>query len=96
MPNQNSDNTIKFVEMLTQAIINKEQLIKNRHENILNHIEQELLSNQKPNKFKFELPTIKEIEEVGRLDTGIYTEQFKKIKFLIQNYKNTFYILAKK
>lgn len=97
MPNHNADNTIKFIELLTQAIINKEQLIKNRHENILNLIEQELLSNQKPNKFKFELPTIKEIEEVGRLDTGIYTEQFKKIKFLIQNYKNGyFYIDADK
>lgn len=91
MPNHNSENTIKFVELLTQAIINKEQLVKERHEHILNIIEQELLSNQKPNKFKFELPTIKEIEELGRLDTGTYTEQFKKIQFLIQNYKNSFF-----
>ena len=29
-PNHNSENTIKFVELLTQAIINKEQLIKNQ------------------------------------------------------------------
>lgn len=91
MPNHNSENTIKFVELLTQAIINKEQLIKNRHENILNLIEQELLTNQKPNEFKFEMPTFKEIEKTGRLDTGIYTEQFKKIKFLVQNYKNGFF-----
>ncbi len=34
MPNHNTDNTIKFVEVLTQAIINKEQLIKERHESI--------------------------------------------------------------
>lgn len=91
MPNYNSEDTIKFVELLTQAIINKEKLIKERHEAILNAIETEILENQKPNKFKFELPNIKEIEEVGRLDTGIYTEQFKKIKFLIQNYKNGFF-----
>ena len=71
MPNNNSENTIKFIELLTQAIINKEQLIKEKHENILLLIEQELLNNQKPNKFKFELPTInQEIEEVGRLDYG--------------------------
>lgn len=90
MPNQNSENTIKFVELLTQAIINKEQLIKNRHEHILNIIEQELLSNQKPNKFKFELPTIKEIENVGRLDTNLYREHFKKIVFQIENYTKGF------
>lgn len=90
MPNHNSDNTIKFVEMLTQAIINKEQLIKNRHDNILNLIEQELLSNQKLNKFKFELPNIKELENVGRLDTNLYREHFKKIVFQIENYTNGF------
>ncbi len=90
MPNHNSDNTIKFVEMLTQAIINKEQLIKNRHENILNLIEQELLSNQKSYKFKFELPNINEIENIGRLDTNLYREHFKKIVFQIENYTNGF------
>lgn len=91
MPNQNTENTIKFVELLTQAIINKEQLIKERHENIFQKIEHELLSNQKPNKFKFELPTINEINETSRLDTGIYTEQFKKINFLVKNYKNGYF-----
>lgn len=86
MPNYNTEYTIKFIELLTQAIINKEQLIKERHEKILQLIEQELLSNQKPNKFKFELPRIKEIEEVGRLDTGMYCEEYKRLNFLIKNY----------
>jgi type I restriction enzyme S subunit len=88
MPNHNADNTIKFVELLTQAIINKEKLIRERHEAILNSIETELLENQKPNKFKFELPNIKEIENIGRLDTNLYREHFKKIVFQIENYKN--------
>jgi type I restriction enzyme S subunit len=88
MPNYNAENTIKFIELLTQAIINKEQLIKQRHETILQRIETELLNNQKPNKFKFELPTINEIENVGRLDTGLYSEVFKQITFLIKNYKD--------
>lgn len=96
MPNHNSENTIKFVELLTQAIINKEQLIKNRHENILNLIEQELLENQKPNEFKFELPRIKEIEKTTRLDTGIYSEEFKNIEFLIKNYQNGFFYIDEK
>ncbi|MBF0111785.1 MAG: hypothetical protein HQK74_03525 [Desulfamplus sp.] len=86
IPNHNSEHTIQFIELLTQAITNKEQLIKERHETILQLIETELLNNQKPNTFKFELPTIKDIEEVGRLDTGIYSEIFKKTTFLVKNY----------
>ena len=87
MPNHNVENTVKFVEILTQAIINKEQLIKERHETILHSIENELLNNKSTNNFKCELPTISEIEEAGRLDTGSYTEAFKKINFLVKNYK---------
>lgn len=87
MPNHNSENTIQFIELLTQAIINKERLIKQRHQDILQVIETELVHNQKPSKFKYELPRIKEIEEVGRLDTGLYCEKFKKITFFIKNYK---------
>lgn len=90
MPNINADETIKFVELLTQAIINKEQLIKERHEKILQQIEQELLNNQKSNEFKFELPTINEIENTGRLDTNLYREHFKQIVFQIQNYTKGF------
>lgn len=88
MPNENADEVIHFVEVLTQAIINKEKLIKERHENILKAIETELLENQKPNKFSFELPRINELETVGRLDTGLYNLDFKKLDFLITNYSN--------
>lgn len=94
LPNTNKENTIKFVELLTQAIINKEQLIKQRHETILQKIETELLENQKPNKFKFELPTINEIENVGRLDTNLYRDYFKNVVFEIQNYKNGFQTIS--
>lgn len=94
MPNFNADNTIKFIEVLTQAIINKEKLIKQRHRDILKTIETELLENQKPNKFTFKLPKIKEVEEVGRLDTNLYGEYFKKIVFEIQNYKNGFQTIS--
>jgi len=89
-PNYNTENTIQFIELLTQAIIHKEQLIKQRHESILQTIETELLNNQKPNQFKFELPTINEIENTGRLDTNLYREDFKKIVFQIENYTKCF------
>jgi len=88
MPNYNAENTIKFVELLTQAIINKEQLIRKRHETIFGLIENELLSNQKTNKFKFELPTIKDILQTERLDTSLYSKDFKYWNFLVKNYIN--------
>lgn len=94
MPNHDSENVINFVEVLTHAIINKEKLIKARHERILKTIETELLENQKPNQFNFELPRINELEEVGRLDTNLYRKNFKNVVFNIQNYKNGFYTIS--
>ncbi|MDO4226807.1 MULTISPECIES: hypothetical protein [Neisseria] len=90
MPNENSENVIQFVENLTQAIVNKQRLIKERHRAILALIEKELLDNQKDNVFSFKLPTIKEIEAIGRLDIGIYSHQFKEMTFKIQNYQHGF------
>lgn len=92
-PNHNKEQTINFIETLTKSIIIKEKLIKERHTQILNYIEKELLANQKPNKFIYTLPNINEIKASTRLDTGVYCEEFKRLDFLIKNYTNgTFYI----
>jgi hypothetical protein len=88
MPNDNADNVIKFVEILTQAIVNKQRLIKERHQTILDLVEKELLDNQDNIVFSYSLPTIKEIENIGRLDTNIYRKEFQNIVFTIENYIN--------
>lgn len=96
-PNTNAKESIKFIELLTKSIIIKEKLIKQRHERILSLIESELLNNQLPNTFHYAYPTFKELLESARLDTGIYCEEFKKLDFLIKNYKfGVFYIDEKK
>ncbi|MDY6025000.1 hypothetical protein [Bergeyella zoohelcum] len=87
LPKISNLNIVKFVSVLIQSIINKEKLIKQRHQTILENIEKELLDNQLPNQFEYSLPTISEIEEVGRLDTGLYSKGFKKKIFKIKNYK---------
>lgn len=87
IPNENKEETIKFVEVLTQAIINKEKLIKEKHQKILDNIDFELKNNQSEKKLMIDFPTINEIDKVGRLDTNLYREEFKKIDFLIKNYK---------
>lgn len=93
MPNENTENVIQFVENLTQAIVNKQRLIKERYQAILALIEKELLDNQKDNTFSFNLPTIKEIENIGRLDTGLYSKEYKELDYFISNYKNKFSLL---
>jgi len=94
IPNDDTENVITFVEVLTQSIINKEKLIKERHKAILEAIEKELYENQRPNKFNFELPKINELEAVGRIDTARYSFKYKKYEHLIQNYKNGFFKLS--
>lgn len=96
-PNHNAKESIKFIELLTKSIIIKERLIKQRHERILSLIESELLANQLPNAFSYAYPSFNELLESSRLDTGIYCEEFKRLDFLIKNYKfGVFYIDEKK
>lgn len=87
MPNKNSSNTIKYVELLMEAIVNKEIEIKNKHEKILSAIHEELENNQLEHTFKYALPSIKDIEQLDRMDSSLYSESFKRKEFLITNYK---------
>lgn len=87
LPNQNQDNVIRFVEVLTQAIINKEKEIKRKHELIHETIRTELENNQKPKKFVYEYPTLEEVKGNGRMDAKLYTHYFKENDYLIKNYK---------
>lgn len=96
-PNQNNANDIiKYVEFLTLSIFNKEKEIRKKNDLIFNLIEKELLENQKNNQFVFQQPLFKEIHALNRLDTGIYGNSFKKIDFLIKNYKNGYFKINKK
>lgn len=90
IPIPKNEEVLNYVTLLTKSYLNKVALVKERHESILQLIEAELLNNQKLVKFKFELPTIVEIENTGRLDTNLYREHFKKIVFQIENYTKDF------
>lgn len=85
-PNKNEEKIIKFVEMITQAIINKEKSIKEKHQEILDNIDYELKNNQNKKSFSMDFPTINEIDSIGRLDTNLYRKEFKETDFLIKNY----------
>ncbi len=87
LPNKNAADTVKYVELLMQGIINKEVEIKKKYEQFLDEIRMELESNQKEAVFSYSLPTISEIVETSRLDSSLYSMQFKREEFLLDNYK---------
>lgn len=86
IPNINKNDTIKYIELLMKAIINKESLIRKRHADILKGIQDNLKNNQKDNIFKYSLPSISEIINNDRMDSCLYSKDFKEKEFLITNY----------
>lgn len=88
LPNRNTVNVIHFVSLLTQAIIRKENLIRQRHSKILQLIDEELSEFQKNIVFSYKLPDFNETKMLGRLDTNMYCYHFKKEVFRIINYRN--------
>ncbi|MDR0423054.1 MAG: hypothetical protein LBH46_00510 [Rickettsiales bacterium] len=87
IPFPKNEDTIKQVSEITQNIIDKELNIRLKNEKIDKMIEEELMNNQGDKVFKYTCPTINEIKAENRFDTGLYSEEYKKTKFLIENYK---------
>ena len=86
-PNQqNKDEIIEYVTLLTKAVIRKETDIKKKNEKIMNSIDGELKQNQRPNKCTYNMPLLRDLEEIIRLDAGMFCEDYKEKQFVIENY----------
>lgn len=86
-PNQkNKDDVVSYVELLTQAIINKEKGIRKKHQQILDKIEKELLDNQKNEEFEYQQPNLVKLKKYNRINAGFFSEYFSKSEFIIKNY----------
>ncbi|MDR2458414.1 MAG: restriction endonuclease subunit S, partial [Clostridiales Family XIII bacterium] len=84
---KNKMEIIKYVEILTEAIYEKEIEIRRKNDVIFRLIEEELYNNQKNKKFNYRNPRFEDIKKTGRMDAGIYVEDFKRNSFLVENYK---------
>jgi type I restriction enzyme S subunit len=51
-------------------------------------IEQELQDNQLANTFNYQMPSYNNLINLNRFDTGLYTQKFQEVEFLVENYKN--------
>jgi len=85
---ENKSDVVKYVELLTQAIIDKEKEIRNKNNKISTLIENELSKNQDIASIKLNSITFEELRKIWRLDTWMYNENYKKFFSLIQNYEN--------
>lgn len=86
MPKDEDTDTIRYVSNLTKAIIEKETLIRKKFDSILAIIDKELLEHQKKKSFVYSLPTLSSLQATGRIDAGIYDEDYNRLKFTIRNY----------
>jgi len=87
-PNQQSGNQIvQFVSLLAKAAIRKEAEIKRKYNTVIELVNKELKENQKPNRFIYSMPSFTELQKTGRLDASIYSLDFKKRIFYVENYK---------
>jgi type I restriction enzyme S subunit len=85
-PNYDSKETMVYVSLLVRAVIRKEMKIKENSNLIYETIKKELLDKQNPVQFLYSSPTYKELESIGRFDSSLYSEEYKKATFLIENY----------
>ncbi|MFY7937985.1 MAG: hypothetical protein ACOVOQ_11455 [Flavobacterium sp.] len=79
----------KYVSLLTQNIIDKEEQIELRQKNVDELVYNELRNNQNSN-FSYSLPKKSDLLSHNRIDSGLYTEKYKEENHLIENYKNGF------
>jgi type I restriction enzyme S subunit len=93
LPTKNEANTVKYVEILTEAIVNKERKIIEKYNLCSEMIVNELKNNQKENSFKYSLPNINEIIKNERMDTKLYSNEYKQAVFLIENYLNGYFTI---
>ena len=94
IPNKNEQEIITFVETMMKLVIKVEKEINAKFDFINHTIIAELKGNQKKESvFNFCQPAFSEIVSNKRLDTGIYSETFANIDFLIRNYAKGFYYI---
>lgn len=86
-PGFNKDTIINYVSSITKRIIDIEIEIKRRNCHIDEVIDYELNNNQSiAYDYKYKHATYSTIKSKSRLDTGIYSDSFQHISFIINNY----------
>lgn len=96
-PNHSNQNeVISIIELFVDSIVKKEKEILRKCQLISKLINEEILNNQNSVSNEYLFPIIKEIRNSNRMDTGIFSKNFKRIDFLLRNYKNGMFFINPK
>jgi type I restriction enzyme S subunit len=82
----NSKQTIEYVEILVQSIINKEKEIIRKSSLIFELIDKEISENQQDKKFHYNHPRVDDLTKFNRINAGFYSQYFKEREFQLLNY----------
>lgn len=86
IPIPEDPQVIRYVSVLQQAVIDKEQALRARSETLDACIQEEIESHQQRIPFGFRYPTSDEIRHSGRLDAAIYAQEYQSKIWLVENY----------
>lgn len=95
IPIAEDKRVIRYVSAITQAIIEKDKAIRERHDAITSTIEEELSTNNRGKAFHYAFPVISEIKESSRFDSGLYCTGFRSFKHRVDGYKRGTTCLSK-
>jgi hypothetical protein len=84
----NAEAVIRYVASLTEAILDKQRDIKKKNDAIFSEIDTELSTGRCGIEFRYEYPTLGDIRESLRFDTGLYCRGFRAFQHRINNYSH--------
>ena len=88
MPKCKAEETIRFIENLTRAIVAKEKAINGRHNEIMKLIDEELSKNQINKAPEYRYPSLSDIVDAGRMVAAIFDREYRDKLYRIINYKH--------
>lgn len=80
----------EYISLLVQNMIDKEEQIRVKNEEMDKRIEVEFWLEQKTNPSEYRFPKISEILNEGRWDTGIYERKYQRMNLMVRNYRQWF------
>lgn len=87
IPFPSEKKVIDYITLLTKIIIKVEENIIQKDEKIIYIIENELNKNCKQKNINIETVKYSELTQLQRFDVGIFSDKYKIVKNLIENYK---------
>lgn len=87
IPFPEEKETVEYITFLTQCAINIEKNIIAKSQKIIDIIDEELTNNCKVKNVNMETLKYSEIKQLERFDVGVFSDKYKNIRNLIENYK---------